>query len=92
MKLKPTTVTTASSVSIDVRDMLDKQFAVVTRYEPEMFFGSLAFKLVGEIIYRDYAGWHGLTDGRFWPSTGHVYVPNMRVRLLNAGELLEVTE
>jgi hypothetical protein len=75
------------SDSILVRDMLDNTFGIVTEGQ-----------FSGEIIWRNVAGWHSLTENRWWPSAhvehksgGTPYVPDFKVRVLAAGTTITIT-
>lgn len=50
-----------------VKDMKQGTFAVVVTVPQGGLGGSLEHML-GEIIFRNVAGWHGLTGDRYWPS------------------------
>jgi hypothetical protein len=77
------TAPSAESGVIDIRNMEWEQFAIATNGQ---------FK--GEVIYRSVAGWHSLTNGRYWPIKNDLgrnsYVPDMDVRLLKTGDTLTI--
>jgi hypothetical protein len=43
--------------------------------------------LYNEVIYRNMAGWHGLTSNLYWSFSAGIR-PNMQVRLLKSGDCL----
>lgn len=73
--------------SIDISEMQDNDFALAIEGQYQ-----------GEVFYKNVAGIHGLTDGRYWPSEfieqergrASAYVPKIRVRLFKAGDILTI--
>jgi hypothetical protein len=78
---------------IPIREMENGDLGVVVGCNVEFL------DLAGEIIFCNVAGWHSLTESRYWPSEymllkekRSAYVPALMVRLLSKGDTLIMSE
>lgn len=78
---------TVAPRGVSIREMKDGELGMVVSGE-----------FAGEVIFRNVAGWHSLTEHRYWPSDymvdkrthGRAYVPNLTVALFTAGDTLTI--
>lgn len=83
------TAATPQQETVAMRDMKQGDIGVVVSGE-----------FSGEVFLCNIAGWHGLTEHRYWASDymerqrgnkhGHAYVPDIHLRLLKTGDTLTV--
>ncbi len=98
--MKLTLIGLAMPATIHAKDMEDGDFAVIVSVPAESFhnaFDAIHGVQLGEILYRNVAGWHSLTANRYWPDdykdkNRSSYIPDFRVRVLEAGDVLTVAQ